>query len=699
MALLYAPYKEFVYIIGDFNDWMVDTTYFMNKYTVNADSIHWWLILENLTAGMEYGFQYLVDGQLRIADPYTQKLLDGSNDSFIGPQLYPDLKAYPDGKTAEYVSILQTDQQLFNWVYSDTFSRPDKHELVIYELLLRDFLQTHAFATLIDTLDYLENLGINAIELMPVNEFEGNSSWGYNPSFYFAPDKYYGPAEDLKRFIDECHKRGIAVILDMVLNHTFGQSSFVRLYNEGGYGRPTPENPWLNVTARHPFNVGYDFNHESQQTKALVDRVNAFWLTEFKIDGFRFDLSKGFTQTFTTDVGVWGQYDASRIAILKRMADQIWNIDAGVYVILEHFATNSEDKELADYGMLLWGNMNRAYRQSSMGWLEDSRWSSDLSGAYYKTRNFNQPNLVSYMESHDEQWMMYSNLNDGRSGGSYDIKNPVVALNRIKLAAAFFFTIPGPKMMWQFGELGYDQSLPESGGARTAEKPILWNYFEQENRRKLYKVFAALIKLRREHPVFYSSETVVTMHVGQGQYGRRINLSHPTMEVSIFGNFNVVPLNLSPNLPSPGTWYDYFSGEATQIVDPYAPITLQPGEFHIYTSQQLETPEDDILNSIDATADFIPFQFNLNQNYPNPFNPTTTISFVIPEPSEVTLKVYNLLGQEIQTLLQEILPAGRFKMSWDGKDKQGEAVSSGVYFYRFSTQSGFVESQKMILIR
>ncbi|NOZ04318.1 MAG: hypothetical protein GXO92_06915 [FCB group bacterium] len=101
---------------------------------------------------------------------------------------------------------------------------------MIYELLVRDFIDRHDYQTLIDTLDYLEKLGINAIELMPINEFEGNSSWGYNPSFYFAPDKYYGTRQDLKLFIDECHRRGIAVIMDIVLNHTYGQSPLVSGY-------------------------------------------------------------------------------------------------------------------------------------------------------------------------------------------------------------------------------------------------------------------------------------------------------------------------------------------------------------------------------------------------------------------------------------------------------------------------------------
>ena len=260
---LFAPYKSFVYVVGDFNDWKVDTLYFMKRDEVNPDSVRYWLTIQGLTPGEEYAFQYLVDGEIRIADPYTDKILDPWNDQYIPANIYPNLKQYPDGKTKEPVSVLQTDQIPFTWVYSDTFQRPEKKDLVIYELLVRDFLDKHDFATLIDTISYFKRLGINAIELMPVNEFEGNSSWGYNPSFYFAPDKYYGPKNNFKTFIDECHKNGISVIMDMVLNHSYGQSPLVRLYWDPQNNRPSAQNPWYNQVSPNPvFAWGYDFNHQ-----------------------------------------------------------------------------------------------------------------------------------------------------------------------------------------------------------------------------------------------------------------------------------------------------------------------------------------------------------------------------------------------------------------------------------------------------
>ena len=134
----------------------------------------------------------------------------------------------------------------------------------------------------------------------------------------------------------------MAVVIDMVLNHSYGQSPLVRLYFENG--KPTAENPWYNVTSnfQNPdAQWGYDFNHESADTKAFVDSVTSYWLTYYKVDGFRFDFTKGFSNT-VYGPSDWGSaYDASRIAILERMTDKIKAVNPNAYVIFEHLADNS----------------------------------------------------------------------------------------------------------------------------------------------------------------------------------------------------------------------------------------------------------------------------------------------------------------------------------------------------------------------
>ncbi|MEX0721893.1 MAG: alpha-amylase family glycosyl hydrolase [Balneolaceae bacterium] len=685
---LFAPGKDIVFVIGEFNDWTPSSEYLMKKDSLKSDSVWHWLEIENLISGQEYSFQYLIDGELRIADPYSELVLDEYNDEYISASTFPNLKAYPKGKTSGLVGIIQPGKSEYNWEATE-YIRPDKEELVIYELLLRDFLEEANYSTLIDTLDYLDNLGVNAIELMPVNEFDGNLSWGYNPALHLALDKYYGTPEDFKRFVDEAHKRGIAVILDVVLNHATGQNPLYRLYGS--------ENPYFNVTAKHDYNVFNDMNHEYSGTRYYSKRVMEYWIQEYKIDGYRFDLSKGFTQKNTLgNTGAWGNKDDSRIAIWKDYADAIWELDADVYVILEHFADNNEEKILADYGMMLWGNMNHEYNEASMGY------NSNLSGVLAESRGFADRNLVSYMESHDEQWLMFKNISFGNSSGNYDITDLNTALDRQKLVGAFFYTLPGPKMIWQFGELGYgygdngEQCLndssdcPSSAPGRTAEKPIRWDYYDDANRAKLYKTWSALINLRRSSPAFTNPDE---FNFDLDGTLKSITLQHEDSDVLIVGNFGVNSSDVPVTFTTTGTWYDFFEGSSADITETEQTVNLAPGEFKIYTTKEFETPEEGITTAIDDGDMDVPAAFRLEQNYPNPFNPSTVISYQLAVNSKVTLKVYDMLGREVATLVNGQLKAGNHSVKFDAQN-----LASGIYIYRLQAGSK-VFTEKMTLIK
>ncbi|MCX6152220.1 MAG: alpha-amylase family glycosyl hydrolase [Ignavibacteriales bacterium] len=684
---LYAPNKKFVYIIGDFNDWQIEPSYYMN---MTPDHSRYWITINNLTPQQEYAFQYYVDGEIKIQDPYSEKILDPWNDQYILSSTYPNLKPYPIvGKTEGIVGVLQTAQAPYQWQVTN-YTRPENTDLVVYELLLRDFVATHDYKTLKDTLSYLKRLGINAIELMPVSEFEGNESWGYNSMMHMAPDKYYGPKNDLKAFIDAAHQNGIAVILDVVLNHTYGLNPLVRLYWNAQLNRPAANNPWFNQVSPNPvYSWGSDFNHQSTATQYYVDRVTSFWLNEYKVDGYRFDFTKGFTNT----PGDGSARDNSRIAILKRMADKIWQVDSKAYVILEHFADNSEEIELTNYGMMVWGNSNYNYSEASMGYNDGNK--SDFTWGSYKARSFQKPGLVTYMESHDEERLMFKNIKFGNINGSYTIKDTSQALNRIKLNAAFFLTIPGPKMIWQFEELGYDYSIDYNG--RVGNKPIRWDYQIQPRRQKLYKVMEALIKLR-DNEAFRSSNYFTSF----GGAVKSIHINNSSMNVTVIGNFDVINRSINPSFQSTGNWYDYFSGASVNVSDPQATISLQPGEFHIYTSVQLPTPETDILNDVDDQRDVTIKNFALEQNYPNPFNPVTNISYMIKQPSNVTLKIYNLVGEEIKNLVDANQNVGKYQVTWNGKDNYGGDVSSGIYLYRLTAASSgkiFTDAKKLVFLK
>ncbi|MGC8824450.1 MAG: alpha-amylase family glycosyl hydrolase [Bacteroidales bacterium] len=578
---LVAPNKKSAFVIGEFNNWELDTLYQM-KYT--PDSTRFWTLLTHLTPQHEYAYQFFVDG-LTIADPYARKILDPWNDAAIPTSVYPNPIAYPVGKTTGIVSVLQTGQNAYNWKYNNV-SLPEKSKLIIYELLVRDFHASHSYQAIIDSLSYLKRLGINAIELMPVMEFEGNESWGYNPAFYFAPDKYYGTPEMLKKLIDTCHAHGIAIILDVVLNHSFGQCPLVQLYWDKANNRPSAQSPWYNQTPKHDFNVGYDFNHESTYTRRFASQVLKYWLEEYKIDGYRFDLSKGFTQKNTLgNVSAWGMYDSTRVKILKSYADTIWSIRPDAYVILEHFAENREEKILTDYGMMVWGNANSPFREGSMGWNESSK--SDFSWASYKVRGFSAPSLVSYMESHDEERMVYSNLTWGNTGNAfYTPKNNLeVALARAELCALFFLAMPGPKMIWQFGELGYDYSINYNG--RVGNKPIRWDYYQNPNRYRLYNFYATMNRLRSEYAVF--NTTNFTLNVA-GKLKTMV-LNDNDMQVIVVGNFDIFAQETTISFSHEGWWYDYFNGDSIQLSTTSLKLLLQPGEYRMFSSARMVAPE------------------------------------------------------------------------------------------------------------
>lgn len=682
---LFAPYKDFVHLIGDFNDWMVSPEFELFRDEKATDAVWYWITIP-LEPEKEYAFQYLIDGKIRIADPYTTKILDPWNDHYIPSSVYPGLKPYPAGKTKEITATLNTfDYQPFPWTDS-AFVRPDNDALVIYELLIRDFLEDHSYESLIDTIPYLKKLGINAVEVMPFNEFEGNSSWGYNPIFYFAPDKYYGTNNALKHFINTCHEEGIAVIMDMVLNHSYGQSPLVRMYWNSLQSRPSADNPWFNeVSPNQEFSWGYDFDHESLHTQAFMDSVLSYWLQEYHIDGYRLDFTKGFTNT-SGNPG----YDTPRINLLKRMADEVWSRDPDAYLILEHWADNSEEKILSDYGMMLWGNVTHDYQEAAMGYTSNFSW------GYYKSRGWNKPHLVTYMESHDEERMMYKNITWGKSSGDYSTKDLSTALNRVKLASAFFYTLPGPKMLWQFGELGYDVSIDNP--CRICEKPVHWEYYENAQRHNLYKTISALLTLRNSNKLFYSGETTVDMNTDG--LVKVIKLSGQDMKAVVVGNFDVVEQNTDVLFPEAGTWYDFFSGDSMSFgnLERVRSFTLSPGRFHIYTNKKQPLPEPGILTDI-KPEDLILSIYELYENYPNPFNGITTISFAVPKRDEFIVRIYDLQGRQVKELYRGNLEPGIHQISWDGRNDSGQIAASGIYFYGVDHKSLGSLKGKMVFLK
>lgn len=656
---LYAPLKNFVYLLGTFNNFAIDTGYFMK---VTPDLSTWWIQVNGLNGSLEYVYQYLIDGTLKIADPYSGKVLDPSNDNSIGAATYPNPTPYPSALTSGIASVLQTAPSSYTWAVNN-FQKPAKTDLVIYELLVRDFLSQHNYQTIIDTLNYLSDLGINAIELMPINEFEGNQSWGYNPSFLFANDKYYGTKNKLKELIDSCHARGIAVIQDIVFNHQCGQSPMVQMYFDAATGKPAANSPWFNVDATHDFNVCYDMNHESQATQYFVQRACSYWLQEYKVDGFRFDLSKGFTQRNSVgNLGLWASYDSARVAVLQLYANNIWSVDPNAYVILEHFGDNSEETVLQNSGMMLWGNANYNFNEATMGYPANSNFGY---GINYKSRNWTNPHLVGYMESHDEERLMYKNYIYGNQNGSYNTKDTLTALARMQEAVAFFLTVPGPKMIWMGGELGYDVSI--NNPCRTCNHPFKWNYFPQYDRQYLYNIYGAIAKLRTTEPAFESN--VFSLSAGGAM--KSLHINDASMNVTVLGNFDVATGNIYPGFQHTGWWYDFLSGDSINVTNANAAISLVAGEYHIYTDVRLQLP--------DLSIGIGPLQTDQLKNiyvWPNPVSDVTTIAFKNSSTEKIAINIYDLQGRFIEQITDQQFSAGSHSVQWN---PNREKIKKGMY--------------------
>ena len=557
-----------VFLLGDMTDWKLDAQHQLYK-----DGNYFWITLTGLKKGKEYRFQYAVeraDGvRKQICDIYSEKVLH-PDDQYEPKKVDPTLISYPTkGADGGYVTVIQPGKAEYPW--SDAtlnFKRPKKENLIIYEAWVYDYTAARTFKGLMNRLDYIQNLGVNAIELMPVSEFEGNISWGYNPTLYFAVDKTYGKPEDLKALIDECHKRGIAVILDMVFNHTKGTNPMAKLYP---YGNDLQYNPWFSTNPPEGDNgYGEEWNHDFGPAHEMFTRAFEYWLKEYRIDGYRLDLSHGLCGNTNNAVSNLKDYYQNGVKATSSDA----------YMILEHWG-NGQD-QLISAGMQCWtGNViTNAYCQTAMGWLKDG---DGFDGA-------NRAGYVSYAESHDEERMQYK----AKTYGNGDLQtNEAARLGRVAENVAFNVLLKGAHMLWQFEEIGYDISIDQNGRTGTKPNPTAKGYFKQAERIDAFTKCAQVITLRTQlMPEAFTGTPTVS--IGSGKALRTIQWGSNVFAVA---NFDVSS-NQAVSMPS-GTWYDYLEGGNLSTVSTYV---LKPGELKVFTGQQTKAPTFTDIETRDHTA-------------------------------------------------------------------------------------------------
>ena len=708
--VLDAPLKDFVYVAGSFNNWNPTSSYAMKK---DPTSGKFWLELTGLGAGTNYSYQYWVVKQaptiantptlVKVADPCSTTVLSPWDDSTIPATSYPNLPTYPAGQERE-VTLLKTGQTPYDW-QATNFIKPNKDKLVVYELLIRDFDANRNFQDVINRIQYFKDLGINAIELMPVMEFEGNESWGYNTAFHMALDKFYGTPEKFKQLVDVCHQNGIAIILDIAFNHAFGRNPMVRMWmndpDGDGWGPPSSENPYFNTVAKHSYSVGEDFNHASTFTRDYVKQTIKHWITEYKIDGFRWDLTKGFTQSCSAgDQTCTNARQQDRIDVLKEYADYSWSLDNDHYVIFEHLGGDVEEREWANYrigegkGIMMWGELFTQYKELALGFS-----GQNISRMSHKhiSRDFAGKRLLGYPESHDKDRLMYEAITYGNTSGTLPVRNNLTnALNRMGAIGATSILVPGPKMIWHFGELGSSQSIytcvngtvnDESstiaGDCKLDTKEqVQWtqNWLSNPTRASILSDWSKMIKLKTNEPVFVGDHTMST---DGSNFKQRIHIfdnnlaSNQLKYVVVLANFDTSNATINPNFPTTGytypmTWYDLMDNNTpVTITSATDLITVNAGKFRVYGNQP----------STLSSEDFNAFKPEISI-YPNPVKNSFALNQTVN-----SIEIYTITGQ---------LVANHDSISAN-QEINVENLGAGIYLVKIKDIHNVYQTKKIVV--
>lgn len=547
-----APGKESMILVPSWNGYKIESS--LQMYYQDYEGYrYYWITVDGLEPGTDYIYYYLADGEIAVGDPYARLVLDPWSDKYIPSGVYPDMPQYPVGSVPEGLplAVYNSSADDYDWQIAD-FKGVDKSSLIIYELLIRDFTGTDGEANgegtvagVISKLDYIQSLGVNAIELMPIMEFNGNNSWGYNTNFYFAPDKAYGAPDDYRRLIDECHARGIAVILDIVFNQSDGLHPWYQLY-------PVENNPFYNAVAPHAYSVLNDWKQENPLVEQQWKDAVTYWLTSYNVDGFRFDLVKGlgdsnsYGSVYNASTNSWSgvtaentdAFNQSRIDRMVRLHSVIDAVKPGAYVINENLAGVDEETLMAVDGQLNWANINYASEQYMLGiqgGADLNRFYAPLDGRCWGT-------TVSYMESHDEERLVYSVASStSTSSSSATIRDSEeLTLRRLGSVAAQMLLAPGAHMIWQFQELGADQTTKNDFGNDTSPKTVIWNYLDDEYRAGLKQTYADLIAIRNNNPEMFadSVKTSVDCNFETGTGLKSIVITNGDKQIILAVNSN-----------------------------------------------------------------------------------------------------------------------------------------------------------------
>lgn len=458
----------------------------------------------------------------------------------------------------------------FNWGGPKTFTIAPDNELVIYQLHIGTFNDDPGgspgtFTTAVSRLNQLQDLGINAVKLMPINEFAADFSWGYNPSEPYAVETAYEGPDGLKYFVQQCHNRGIAVLLDVVHNH-YGPSDldlwrFDGWSTSGGGGiyffntAPERTTQWGDTRP--------DFTRPEVQAY-ILDSAKMF-VDEFRIDGFRWDS----TLTFRT-VNVGSNFDPipNGYGIMQSMNNALNASYPTLFNCAED--TKSETFVVQPTGSGGMGYDNQwtrvhEYIRENLNPVNDADRNMVTIDWMIDTYLYGGPQdawkRVVYLESHDE-------VANGRSRTieEIDSANPfsLRARKLQTLGAGIVLTMPGIPMLFQGQEFLEDDYFQDTD-------PLDWTKATTYSRiRTMYKDMIALRRNRLGTTAGLTGPNVNVFHTNNSAGAKlvafhRWNNGGPGDDVVVVANFtNTAFASYEIGLPTAGTWYTHFNGNSTK---------------------------------------------------------------------------------------------------------------------------------------
>jgi cyclomaltodextrinase / maltogenic alpha-amylase / neopullulanase len=528
-------------------------------------------------------------------------------------------------------------------------------KLNLYEIYTPSYGQTQfGLKGVLEKIDYLADLGINAIWMTPI--FDGNYN-GYAVKNYYKVNPALGTEDDLRQIVQKAHQKGIKVLLDLVISHTWTAHPFFQNILALKASSPFSDYYyWSGTPGISSFNYYYNWsdlpnlNVSNVELQNYLFNVAEYWIREFEIDGYRCDVAWGIEER---NSNFW-----------RVMRARLKNLKPEAFLLAESPASNLQEGHILD---IFNNKFDAAYDWDLRGFgtgafnsiLTENSNTSSLNSVITKTYPVNAYPLR-FIENHDFL----------RAANEF-------GLSKSKLAHTIVSTINGIPLIYGGGEVGELSQLNN----------INWS---DPNNFKPY--FKKLLNIRKNY-IRNDANIIILSSSGSNMIDSYLTQSDTSLLLTI-ANFSSSPssftINFEGNIHDSTVYLnDLFNNTSTYVsVSGLNSVVfnLAAYEAKVYSLQQYS------ITSVAGNPSIV-YNFQLSQNYPNPFNPFTTIRYSIPERSKVTLKIYDIIGRELLTLLNGEVNAGNYEINFNASK-----LSSGVYFYTLKSNN-FVSTKKMLLIK